>query len=121
MWGVSTNPRPWRRSRPGHRRSARMSPTTRIHRNHRLRNGGVAALAALAVCALGAPIASAGDNAGKGGRPGEVGKPIPGRYIVVVEHGHDPRGLAKQAGAKPKHVYRAAINGFAAELNDHQV
>jgi hypothetical protein len=39
-------------------------------------------------------------------------------YIVVLQKDHpDPAGVAASIGAAPKHVYRRAIKGFAAELN----
>ena len=73
----------------------------------------IVALAAMA-CALfaWAGTASAQDTAGE---------PIPGSYIVVVEDGSDPKAVAKSHDARTKHVYRSAINGFAAELSDKQV
>jgi subtilisin family serine protease len=51
----------------------------------------------------------------------KAGDPIPGSYIVVVEDGSDPKAVAKAQKAETKHVYRSAINGFAAELTDEQV
>jgi subtilisin family serine protease len=65
--------------------------------------------AVLALCLLGLTATAAS------------AKPIPGHYIVTVEDGHDPKGLAQQAGADPRYVYRSALNGFAAKLNDGQV
>ena len=50
-----------------------------------------------------------------------AGDVIPGSYVVVVEKGHDPKGVANERKAKVKHVYRAALNGFAAKLTDEQV
>jgi subtilisin family serine protease len=64
---------------------------------------------ALALCALMLTAAAA------------VAKPIPGHYIVTVAPGDDPRGIADSTGAKPRFVYRSALNGFAAELNDGQL
>lgn len=49
------------------------------------------------------------------------GRPIEGSYIVVVKPGHEPDGVAREAGAQPRFVYRSALNGFAAELSDRQV
>ena len=50
----------------------------------------------------------------------QAGDPIEGSYIVTVEQGKDPKTVADEK-AKTKHVYRDAINGFAAELSDEQV
>lgn len=41
-------------------------------------------------------------------------------YIVVLRDGADARGIAAAAGATPRHVYTAALAGFAAELNAAQ-
>jgi subtilisin family serine protease len=46
---------------------------------------------------------------------------IEGSYIVVVNEGADPRSVAAVAGVNPRYVYTAALNGFAAELNQGQV
>jgi len=46
---------------------------------------------------------------------------IDGSYIVVVKEGGDPRSVAAVAGVDPNFVYTAALNGFAAELNDGQL
>ncbi|MDP9385416.1 MAG: S8 family peptidase [Actinomycetota bacterium] len=66
----------------------------------------------LAVWALGAALAA----------PAQAGsRPIEGSYIVVVKPGESPESVAREAGASPRYVYRSALNGFAAELNDRQV
>lgn len=49
------------------------------------------------------------------------GRGIEGTYIVVVREGADPRAVAAIAGVKPKFVYTAALNGFAASLNYGQL
>jgi subtilisin family serine protease len=46
---------------------------------------------------------------------------IDGSYIVVVKEGGDPTSVAAVAGVTPHFVYTAALNGFAAELNDGQL
>ena len=46
---------------------------------------------------------------------------IDGSYIVVVKEDADPRSVAAITGVNPNHVYTAALNGFAAELNDGQL
>jgi len=45
------------------------------------------------------------------------GRAIPGQFIVVLKAGQDTRAVAAAAGAGPRHVYDAALNGFAATLN----
>jgi subtilisin family serine protease len=42
---------------------------------------------------------------------------IEGSYIVVLKDGADPRSVAAVAGVDPRYVYTAALNGFAATLN----
>ena len=44
-----------------------------------------------------------------------------GSYIVVLKDGADARSVAAIAGVRPNHVYEAALNGFAAELNHGQL
>ncbi|HEX8392310.1 MAG TPA: S8 family peptidase [Longimicrobium sp.] len=56
-----------------------------------------------------APLHSAGDRA------------IDGSYIVVLNEDADPRSVAAVAGVSPRYVYTAALNGFAAELNQGQL
>jgi subtilisin family serine protease len=41
---------------------------------------------------------------------------IPGRYIVMLQPGHDPQGVAAMHGVNPEHVYDAAVQGFAGAL-----
>jgi len=82
----------------------------------------VLALAALVLAVvLVAPAAQAGDGGGSANKPAQPGKPIPGHYIVTVKRGAEPKRVAEHHGAQAKFVYRDALNGFAAELNDHQV
>jgi subtilisin family serine protease len=49
------------------------------------------------------------------------GKAIDGQYIVVLNDGANPRAVAAVAGATPKHVYEAALDGFSASLNQGQL
>ncbi|HEX6288238.1 MAG TPA: S8 family serine peptidase [Herpetosiphonaceae bacterium] len=49
------------------------------------------------------------------------GKAIPNRYIVVLNAESDARSVAAVAGVRPSHLYTAALNGFAAELNAGQI
>ena len=51
----------------------------------------------------------------------EAGQAIPGRYIVTVEEGHDPQGVAANQDADTTHVYRGVLNGFAAKLDREQL
>jgi subtilisin family serine protease len=46
---------------------------------------------------------------------------VEGHYIVVLNEGADPRAVAAVAGAHPRHVYTAALNGFSATLNAGQL
>jgi subtilisin family serine protease len=43
------------------------------------------------------------------------------QYIVVFKAGTNPRAAAALVGATPRHVYHAALNGFAARLNAGQL
>ncbi|HEX8320335.1 S8 family peptidase [Longimicrobium sp.] len=78
----------------------------------------VGAVMALAACSDESPVSARVDlvpvlSAGARG--------IEGQYIVVVREGADPRSVAAVAGASPRYVYTAAINGFAATLNAGQL
>ena len=86
------------------------SSTTRV--DSRRLTAARRALCALALTVAAPPLMTA--NA-------EAAQPIPGQYIVTVEKGHDPQAVAGKLGAKPRHVYDSALNGFAAKLNDQQV
>ena len=48
-------------------------------------------------------------------------KPIKDEYIVTLKSGADPDGVARGLGVSPRFVYRSALNGFAARLNEAQV
>ncbi|HEY0022284.1 MAG TPA: S8 family peptidase [Longimicrobium sp.] len=58
-----------------------------------------------------APLASANVQAGN----------IQDQYIVVFKAGASANAAAAAVGARPLHVYRAALNGFAAKLNAAQL
>ncbi|WP_420129999.1 S8 family peptidase [Longimicrobium sp.] len=78
-------------------------------------------LLALAACAdQPAPTAAAHAD---GGAPllAATGRGLDGQYIVVLKEGADPRSVAAVAGVSPRHVYTAALNGFAAGLNAGQL
>ena len=49
------------------------------------------------------------------------GQGIDGAYIVVLNEGADPRSVAAITGVNPHFVYTAALNGFAADLNQGQL
>jgi len=78
----------------------------------------VGAVMALAACSDESPVSARADlvpvlSAGARG--------IEGQYIVVVREGADARSVAAVAGASPRYVYTAALNGFAATLNAGQL
>ncbi len=88
----------------------------------KMRWTALAAVALAAACSEnpGTPVAP-----GAGTRLAPVasvaGQAIPGSYIVVVKAGADPTSVAAIAGVGPKYVYTAAVNGFAADLNQGQL
>lgn len=49
------------------------------------------------------------------------GRGVPGEYVVVLREGANPAGVAAAAGARPSHVYTAALTGFAARLSPGQL
>jgi subtilisin family serine protease len=49
------------------------------------------------------------------------GKLIADQYIVVLKEGVDAKAIATALGVKPKHLYKAALNGFAGKLTAAQV
>jgi subtilisin family serine protease len=54
-------------------------------------------------------------------RMAAAGAAVPGMYIVVLKQGADAHAVADAAGARPRHVYGTALNGFAGELNPGQL
>jgi subtilisin family serine protease len=46
---------------------------------------------------------------------------IGGAYLVVLNDGADPRGVAAGLGVVPRHVYTSAVRGFAADLTPGQL
>lgn len=46
---------------------------------------------------------------------------VPGEYIVTLDEGVDAAELAQQLGLTPRHVYSAALNGFAVPLTALQL
>ncbi len=67
---------------------------------------------------VGAAFAWAGTASAASKKAGDV---IPGSYIVTVKSGSDPSAVASGRTADTRHVYRQAINGFAAKLSSSQV
>jgi subtilisin family serine protease len=73
-------------------------------------------LAALAGCSTD-PISS---PPSQGGLSVSVNRQSADRtvYIVQLERTANPEAVARTAGAQPLHIYRAAINGFAAPMSE---
>ncbi|HEX8361600.1 MAG TPA: S8 family peptidase [Longimicrobium sp.] len=76
---------------------------------------------ALAACSDVQDPTSARPAPGETVRSAAPGRAIPGSYVVVLKEGADPRSVAAIAQVSPRYVYTAAINGFAAELNQGQL
>ena len=76
---------------------------------------------ALAACSDVQDPTGARPAPGQSVRAAAPGRAIPGKYIVVLKEGADPRSVAAVAQVDPSFVYTAAINGFAAELNQGQL
>jgi len=76
---------------------------------------------ALAACSDVQDPTSARPTPGQAVRSAAPGHAIPGKYIVVLKEGANPRSVAAIAQVEPSFVYTAAINGFAAELNQGQL
>ncbi|HEU0013953.1 MAG TPA: S8 family peptidase [Longimicrobium sp.] len=81
----------------------------------------LAAIAALAACSDGGPTTTARAPEVAPVLSAAPGKGIEGEYIVVLNDGANPRAVAAIAGAQPKHVYEAALDGFSATLNAGQL
>ena len=81
-----------------------------------------AGVLSLAACADGTPVGVAGSDSGT---PAPLlaaqSRGIDGHYVVVLREGADPRAVAAVAGADPRFVYTAALNGFAGPLNAGQL
>jgi subtilisin family serine protease len=80
------------------------------------------ALALTAACSDGgqAPLTAPGGNTAPVLSAAD-GRGVDGQYIVVLNDGANPRGVAAVAGVSPHFVYTAALNGFSAELNQGQL
>ncbi|HEU4884959.1 MAG TPA: S8 family peptidase [Longimicrobium sp.] len=79
----------------------------------------VGATLAMAACSDQSPVAGRAPEAAPLLSASANG--IEGSYIVVLNEGADPRSVAAIAGVDPHYVYTAAVNGFAAELNQGQL
>ena len=82
-------------------------------------------LAALALVVTGLSPAAAAPRA-PGDRPATPvtaapENPVRGSYIVTLDPGTEPRGLARALSVSPRYVYSAALDGFAAELTPGQL
>ena len=77
------------------------------------------ALAVFAAACAESPTAPSEDTAEF--RPALGANVVYGSYIVVLKDGADPRSVAAISGVRPNFVYEAALNGFAAELNQGQL
>ncbi|HSU14958.1 S8 family peptidase [Longimicrobium sp.] len=84
-----------------------------------IRSTFLLALSAAAACADGSPTAARAPHAAPVRLASAGG--IGGAYLVVLNAGADPRGVAAGLGAAPRHVYTAAVNGFAATLTAGQL
>jgi subtilisin family serine protease len=88
---------------------------------------GTQKLAGLTALGLALALTGATSVAAAEGADGDAplvaakGKAITGQYIVVLKEGKNGNSVAASASASPKHVYDAALNGFAANLSDKQV
>jgi subtilisin family serine protease len=81
----------------------------------------VLAAAALAACTDQDPAALTQPDGAAPLVQAAPGRGIEGSYIVVLREGADPRSVAAVAGVSPRHVYGAALNGFAGPLNAGQL
>jgi subtilisin family serine protease len=78
-----------------------------------------ALIAAVAACSdESSPVATAPSDAPV--HSASVGG-IEDSYIVVLKDGANPRSVTAIAGISPRYVYTAALNGFAATLNQGQL
>ncbi len=75
---------------------------------------------ALAACGDAAPLATV--DAGRAAPLHlAVANGLRGEYVVVLREGADATAVAAVAGVHPRHVYTAALNGFAATLGAGQL
>ncbi|HET7461129.1 MAG TPA: S8 family peptidase [Longimicrobium sp.] len=79
----------------------------------------LALLAGAAACADGSPTAARTPHTAPVRMAAAGG--IANGYLVVLAEGSDPRAVAAAAAVSPRHVYTAAVNGFAATLTAGQL
>ncbi|WP_329197114.1 MULTISPECIES: protease inhibitor I9 family protein [unclassified Streptomyces] len=78
----------------------------------------VTVLAAVAALPVTATAAAPHDPAPLAAHPAPAEWPT---YVVTVRRGMDPAMVAGHHGIRPVHVFRTAMNGFAAPLSPDQV
>src|SRR6185436_4259474 len=77
---------------------------------------------ALVACSTDSPTPVSPESVPSAARAaGPASSAIQDQYIVVFKPGASPRAAAAAVGAETRHVYRAALNGFAARLNAAQL
>ncbi|WP_405727845.1 S8 family peptidase [Streptomyces sp. NBC_01537] len=81
----------------------------------------IAAALLAAVPVLTAAAASPASHASSPAPLRMVRNAIPGDYIVSLTPGTDPAAVTDRIGVRPRHVYRAALTGFAAPLTEAQL
>ena len=81
----------------------------------------VLAAAAALVLAGTVPAAAAPPTASTTAVTQAPGKAVKGSYVVTLEPGVEPRGLARALTVSPRHVYTEAVLGFAADLTPGQL
>ena len=122
MWSAGVRSLPWRAAPPFRppERGERLIPVPGkpIMRKALVLSAAALVLAACQDASGPAPLARA---------PGDApllsagARAVAGQYVVVVADGADPRSVAAVAGVQPRYVYTAAVNGFAAALNQGQL
>jgi hypothetical protein len=55
------------------------------------------------------------------GAASAVAQVIPGRYIIRLQDGSDPAGVARAHGVRAEHIYDSAVHGFAGTLSTGQL
>lgn len=82
-------------------------------------------VAALLVAVAAGPVYSG--NHGGGSHPvvPPTGYPdgqiVPGKFIILVQDGHDPVTVATDNGVTPGQLFRTAVNGFSTAANDDKL
>jgi subtilisin family serine protease len=96
------------------------APSTRTAASARSATAALALLALAACADQPSPVAPASAEAAPllSAAPG---RGVAGEYVVVLREGASPAAVAAVAGAAPRHVYTAALTGFAAALSPGQL